>query len=521
MIEGTRRRTRGVVAAGDRQTARAGAFALEQGGNAVDAAVAAACAAFVCELPLAGPLGGGVMVARADHGDPVALDFFARVPGLGGQRPAHLDFAHVEVDFGAATQVFHVGRAAAAVPLALPGLLEAHRRFGALPLDVVVAPAVELGRGGYTLGAGVAFVFRLLEPIHRWSPACWALVSDASGQLAAAGSRLDNPQMAGVLADVAARPARVFDLYAELVAHFGPSAGGLITAADVGRLEVPQRRPVEVAHRGWRLATMPAPSSGGALVALGLRLLADVDRHPFGSAGHYAALVRVQHILLGVRGPSFDLDVREPGFVEALLADERVAALAASAPVAHPDHPLGSTTHISALDEHGGAVAVTLTNGEGCGHVLPGTGIQVNNLLGEEDINPRGFHVDPPGMAMGTMMAPTLGLGPRGETLALGSGGSNRLRNAILATLSHLLSHGVEARDAVRAPRVHAEGGRVCFELADLAPDARALLSGLPGAAAFAERNMYFGGVHTATHLHGDFGGAGDPRRGGHVETVS
>ncbi len=511
--------TAGVVAAGDAQTARAGARALAAGGNAVDAAVAAACAAFVCELPLAGPLGGGVLVTHTADGQERAMDFFARVPGLGGARPVDLDFDHVTVDFGAATQVFHIGRAAAAVPLALPGLVEAQRRWGRLPLTEVMAPAVELGRGGYTLGRGVAFVFALLEPIHRFTPANLALFSDGEG-LGRAGCRLANPQMAQVLEDVAARPDRLLDLYAQLASEFGPARGGLITPADVGRLEVDVRAPVRVHHGDWALSTMPAPSTGGVLVALGLKLLADADRHAFLSAAHVEALVEAQRLLLSVRDDAFDLEVREDGFVAALLSDARVAALRATAPVEHPQNPLGSTTHISALDDEGGAVAVTLTNGEGCGHVLAGTGIQVNNLLGEEDINPRGFHVDPPGMAMATMMAPTIGVSARGETIALGSGGSNRLRNAILATLSHLLTHGVAPSVAVEAPRLHLEGGRLAYELPDLPPDAAASLARHPGAAAFAARNMFFGGVHLATHVGGRFGGAGDPRRGGHIERV-
>lgn len=511
--------TAGVVAAGDGQTARAGARALAAGGNAVDAAVAAACAAFVCELPLAGPLGGGVLVTHTADGEEKAMDFFARVPGLGGARPAALDFDHVTVDFGAATQVFHIGRAAAAVPLALPGLVEAHRRWGRLPLTEVVAPAVELGRAGYVLGRGVAFVFALLEPIHRYTPANLALFSDAEG-LGRAGSQLANPQMAQVLEDVAARTDRLLDLYAQLAGAFGPAQGGLITPADVGRLEVEVRAPVRVRHRDWLLSTMPAPSTGGALVALGLKLLADADRHAFLSPGHVEALALAQRLLLSVRDDAFDLEVRQPGFVEALLSDARVAALRAASPVEHPQNPLGSTTHISALDDEGGAVAITLTNGEGCGHVLPGTGIQVNNLLGEEDINPRGFHVDPPGMAMATMMAPTIGVSAAGETIALGSGGSNRLRNAIMATLSHLLTHGVAPRDAVEAPRLHLEGGRLAYELPDLPAEAAAVLARHPGAAPFAARNMFFGGVHLATHVGGRFGGAGDPRRGGHIERV-
>src|SRR5262245_20520073 len=191
--------THGIVAAGDPQTSNAGAALLKSGGNAVDAAVAAAFAAFVCELPLCSPLGGGAMVLELPGEKSHALDLFARAPGLGASRPAELDFDDVEVSFGAATQVFHVGRGSAAVPLALEGLLEAHRRWGRRPLEEVVAPAVVLGKSGYTLGPGVAFVFKILTPIVERSAECRTLFSDRDGTIAKHGARLDNPNLAATL----------------------------------------------------------------------------------------------------------------------------------------------------------------------------------------------------------------------------------------------------------------------------------------------------------------------------------
>ena len=516
MIPLPRKPTAGVVAAGDPQTAAAGAALLRAGGNAVDAAVAAALAAFVCELPLASPMGGGVMVRRGPSGELDALDFFGRTPGLGlGRRPP-LDFAHVEVDFGATTQVFHIGRGSAAVPLGLPGLLEAHTRWGRLPLREVAEPAVDLARNGYRLSDQVGFIFTLLDPIVRWHPETQALFSTSAG-IGRAGDRLENTALATVLQDIAAHPDRVLDLYAQLAREFGPGAGGLITPADIGALEVGVHAPVVVPHRGWTLATMPGPSTGGPLVALGLKLLDGVAEHDFLSHAHLLALVDVQRRLLAVRDAHFDENVRDPAFVERLLAG---AAGLDAAPSPSPSSELGSTTHISALDAHGGAVSVTLTNGEGCGHVLAGTGVQVNNLLGEEDINPRGFHVDAPGRAMTTMMAPTIGFDAIGESMALGSGGSNRLRNAILLTLSHLLDHGTSPEAAVTAPRLHLEKGRLAFEGEGLGPEVLDALARRSDAVPFPGRNMYFGGVHLATGLHGRFGGAGDPRRGGHVEVV-
>jgi gamma-glutamyltranspeptidase/glutathione hydrolase len=510
---------RGVIAAGDPQTARAGAEILEAGGNAVDAAVASAFAAFVCELPLCSPLGGGALVLHRPGEAPRAIDLFARAPGLGGGEPKERDFVDVEVSFGAATQVFHVGRASAAVPLALTGLIEAHRRWGSLPLGGVVAPAVRLGREGYELGPGVAFVFQILTPIVERTAECRALFADGSS-IAKAGARLFNRDLARTLEDIAKKPARVLDVMAALAREIGPATGGLITDADVTSAQIADLEPVRTRHRGLELCTMPGPSTGGVLVALGLRLLEGVADTGFSSIEHLLALARVQAHLLSLRDPDFDERCRDPRAVSALLDEQFIAGERKKLGTPAPENPLGSTTHLSVLDAEGAAIALTLTNGEGSGHVLAGTGMIVNNLLGEEDINPHGFHRDPPGRALATMMAPTL-LWREGERIALGSGGSNRLRNAILQVLVGLVEHGVDPERAVRAPRLHLETSRLAFESAGLDADVvRALTEAYPDPVIFEQPNLYFGGVHVARARGDSYDGAGDPRRGGAVVVV-
>jgi gamma-glutamyltranspeptidase / glutathione hydrolase len=519
------RSTRGAVTAGDPQTAEAGAELLREGGNAVDAAVAAAFAAFICELPLCSPLGGGVMLVSRPGEPPCAIDMFARTPGLGGERPQAMDFEHVEVDFGPTTQVFHVGRASAAVPLALPGLLEVHGRWGTRPLASVIRPAVKLGREGYLLGAGNAFVFRLLTPIFERTSSCRALHEDERGDVATAGARLKNPALAASLEGIGRNPASVRELYATLAREHGPGAGGLITDADVEAARPAFLEPITVAHRNWEIATMPGPSMGGALVALGLRLLEGVSGAPFLSRKHVLRVAAVQEALLATRGSDFDEAVRDPAAVKALLDEARIAAMRGGLPSvageAAPDNRLGSTTHVSVVDDQGTVASLTLTNGEGSGHVLADTGMIVNNLLGEEDIHPRGFHLDPPGKALSTMMAPTL-VTREDQRIALGSGGSNRLRNAIMQVLVAMIEHGATAEAAVAAPRVHVEIGRsgrarIAFERPGMGEGvAQALVEAYPEAAAiFDVPNLYFGGVHVATADAEGFGGAGDPRRGG------
>jgi gamma-glutamyltranspeptidase/glutathione hydrolase len=174
---------------------------------------------------------------------------------------------------------------------------------------------------------------------------------------------------------------------------------------------------------------------------------------------------------------------------------------------------LGSTTHISVLDRDGWACSVTCSNGSASGVVVPGTGVHLNNMLGEADLNPLGFHRHPPGRRMPSMMSPTVVLRDGHPELAVGSAGSNRIRSAVLQTIVRSIDDGLRAADAVQAPRVHWEDEVVYTEpgidLAPLQAEGRTV-------SPFRERNLFFGGAQAAARdARGGFSGGGDPRRGG------
>jgi gamma-glutamyltranspeptidase/glutathione hydrolase len=172
---------------------------------------------------------------------------------------------------------------------------------------------------------------------------------------------------------------------------------------------------------------------------------------------------------------------------------------------------LGSTTHISVIDSDGMACAVTCTNGEGSGVVVPGTGLHINNVMGEEDLNPLGFHLHPAGRRMPSMMAPSVVLREGEVELVLGSAGSNRIRSALLQTIVGVVDRGLGAEQAVQAPRLHFEDGVVYAEpgidLDGIDPELQAVR--------FGALNLFFGGVQAALRRDGAVTGAGDPRRGG------
>jgi gamma-glutamyltranspeptidase/glutathione hydrolase len=209
---------------------------------------------------------------------------------------------------------------------------------------------------------------------------------------------------------------------------------------------------------------------------------------------------------------------RSTGPVDETLLQEDWVALYRRAVHGRPLATRG-TTQISVLDARGNAASLTLSNGEGCGHVLPGTGIMLNNMLGEEDLNPQGFQRWREDARVSSMMAPTLAE-YGGRLIALGSGGSNRLRTAILQTLSNLIDYGMSPEAAVAAPRIHLERGKISIEPGFAADAVRLLTDQWPDHQLWDQPNLFFGGTHTVAYDGRQFAGAGDPRRGGVLRIV-
>ena len=170
------------------------------------------------------------------------------------------------------------------------------------------------------------------------------------------------------------------------------------------------------------------------------------------------------------------------------------------------------------IDREGWACGVTCSNGSCSGVVVPGTGVHLNNMAGEQDLNPLGFHRHPPGRRMPSMMAPTVVMRDRRPELVLGSAGSNRIRSAILQTIIRVVDDGLRAGEAVRAPRIHFEDGVVYAEPGVAVDGIEGEGRGL---ARFRELNLFFGGVQAVERdAGGAFWGGGDPRRGGAAVVV-
>jgi gamma-glutamyltranspeptidase / glutathione hydrolase len=496
---------RGAIAAGHPLTAEVGAAVLADGGNAVDACIAAAFASWVVESPLTGPGGGGFMlVHRARDRTTRLLDFFVSVPGLGRPRKP-VEMEAVDVDFDSETaQVFHIGSASCAVPGNAAGLEAAHRSYATLPWARLVQPAVGLARDGFVLTGQQSYLHGILDVILRHT---------AEGKRVyrarAAGSVLRLPDLADTLERVGRDGARALytgELGRAIVAHLRET-GGRISAADLRAYRVVRRRPLPVRFHGHEVLSNPPPSSGGVLIAYGLGLLDRLPTQPAGSAAAIAQLAEVMREQSLVRERGFGRGLYRGGLARELLSNGSVTRAVARV------RAVSSTTHISVVDADGNAASLSASAGSGSGVIVPGTGIHLNNMLGEVDLQGPAR----PGARLTSMMAPSIVLRRGRPRLVLGSAGSARLRGAILQVIANVVDHGLGVKEAIDAPRVHLDGGQLhCEGGADPKELDRLAAQGYE-LMRWRRRNLYFGGA-SAVELEagGALSAAGDPRRGGH-----
>jgi gamma-glutamyltranspeptidase/glutathione hydrolase len=483
------------VAAPSEAAAEAAAEVAVAGGNAVDAALAAALVAMVNEVGIVSLSSGGfVTVQPGDGGPAYTVDGWMDMPGRG--RSADADPAatwDVATAYGGGVDIT-IGPGSVAVHGSVAAFGEAHRRDGRLPWREIVAPAIAVARGGYRLtSAARYYLAHTHDDIFGWDPESRAVLHDAAGGLTT--DRIVMPDLVRSLEVIASEGPRALHRgeLARLISDDVTDRGGLLSPADLAAYR-PVVRPSLVSRAGgWALSTTPPPSVGGVCLAAMLRLLlARPGADPL-DADH---VVRVQRAVLGHR-----LDVLDhaPDLAEAAgeflrrVDRDHLAVLES-----------GSTAHVSTTDLAGTACAVTFSSGYGSGMIAAGTGIWLNNCLGEQELHPPGRGPARPGTRLLSNMAPTVARHDDGSTLAIGSPGADRITTAIAQVLAGFLS-GLALSDAVTRPRVHVHRpGRAEEEVRRET-----------------EPTMYFGGVGaTLVTAEGQLAAAADPRREGAVRLV-
>lgn len=508
----------GMVASAHLLASEAGIAMLRRGGNAVDAAVAAAFAIGVAEPNASGIGGEGMLVLYlADRERALAIDYRSTLPARARYEARPPD----------------TGYAAVAVPGAVAGLAHALREHGSLPLSDVLGPAIRIADEGIlvspTLATVIADNFAAIledEPL--------AAVVCPGGLPLEAGARLRNPDLAATLRALAARGPDAFyrGEIAERVERAMAARGGFIDREDLAAYRPIEREPLRGRYRGRELISAPPPVGGLAFLET-LQILEHFDiarLEPFG-----AERVHLTAEALKRGFADYSAFVADPGFVSVPIAGLLSPAYAkARAAEIRPDaitprvragRPEGaqspSTTALAAIDRRGNVAVITQTISDffGAKVLVPGTGIILNNEV--KNFGSRGVNAMAPGKRMRTTIAPTIVLEDGRPVLALATPGAARIISTMTLLVSNLLDFRMGIQEAIDAPRFYARDTEepLALEARFPAPTQEALkMLGYP-LDVHGDFDLFFGGAQGILRdpASGRLTGGADPRRDGAV----
>jgi gamma-glutamyltranspeptidase/glutathione hydrolase len=489
--------------------AAAGGAIAELGGNAVDAAIAAALVSINTEPGVCSLGCGGYLTIWPAGERPVTLDGYVAVPGMGDTRPETARRAEkIYLEYGGGVETV-VGPDSIGVPGGVAALGEASRRWGRLPWRELFAPVIEITAGGFPLPvASYHYLEYSGSPIFGRSADGFRALHDSAGQLRQPGELIKVPHLSASLAAIAEHGPEHFyrGELGQAMAEFVVAAGGRLNSADLAGYQVIERPSLTAALGDWEIATNPPPAVGGSVLIAMLQLMAGNELASWNDQS-LLRLIDVQRAVLGFRRRHLDLSENLQADAERLLKQAGNGELATILESA-------STCHTSAVDDSGLACSITMSAGYGAGEMPPGTGIWLNNCLGELELNKRGLEPGPPGTRLPSNMAPSAARNTQGDVLAIGSPGADRITTAILQTLVNHLQLGVSLDAAIRYPRAHVEwlddDYRVAYE-------AGLGIEGLDvPQRQFAGPSMFFGGVGAASYSQSKgLSAAADPRRSG------
>ncbi len=503
------------VAAGHDLTATAARDLLHAGGNAFDGVMAAMMMSCVCEPVLASPGGGGYLMARdGASGEVLFYDFFVQTP-LAKTPLEKLEFYETLADFGAVTQCFHIGAGAAAVPAILPGFFQVANQFCKLDHRALLQPALQAAREGFLVNDFYAYLCSVITPILTAHDDVKKLFFP-KGTMPREGEVVHNHGLANLFELMGEQGEDICQngAYIGAITKQSLTYGGHLRRQDLQGYQVKRSKPLVINFQGFDIYLPPPPAAGGTLIAFGLLLIDKLLQEKKIFTPGLVDLVRVMTQTNRVRNSPDNL--LTPAIIESCFAQLEGKNVACK-----------GTTHISVIDEELNIAALTLTNGEGNGRLVGDFGFMLNNMLGEADLHPNGFHNWQEGQRLSSMMSPTLICSPEGQWTALGSGGSNRIRTAILQVIVNLISRKMGLQEAVDLARLHGEQcGTISFEQAAAleffsARDVADLAKAFPDIHNWQQRNMFFGGVHCVSAKSNDkgrgveFEAGADKRRSG------
>lgn len=437
----------------------------------------------------------------------MTIDGNVAVPGVGLGDETNLVPESVTIAYGGGVTTL-VGASSVAVPGTLSALCLASERYGRLPWRKLLQPTIRAARDGFPLATACHYYLGYAgDVIYGRSEDGHGALHDASGRLVDAGAEIVVPHLADSLEAIAEEGGDLFyrgEIGRKIVDHVR-SRGGSLTMDDLAAYSPDIRESLMVDVGEWQIGFNPLPAIGGVNVAAMLQAFG-TDSFASWDAVRLLQLIETQRAVMRFRKQHLDgaeeLDVAAAAMLDAANAGSLISRYAS-----------GSTVHTSAVDDGGLACAITASSGYGSGEMPAGTGLWLNNCLGELELNQHGLDAGPPGSRLPSNMAPGCARKP-GSVLAIGSPGADRITTALHQFLANFMQRGLDLGPAVAHPRIHLK--------IDDAGDELAVEPGIElpsldiGVVPYDELSMYFGGVVAALHsADSGFAVAADPRREG------
>ncbi|MEM1282930.1 MAG: gamma-glutamyltransferase [Chlamydiota bacterium] len=461
---------KGVASSGHRRATDAALRMLQLGGNAFDAILSAAFVSCSLELSLNSLGGGGFLLGhRTDEKKDFILDFFVNHPGMNAPSLLRPRAEEAIVNYGGTGQLYHVGVGSLGVHGTMRGFQKLYAEYCTLDLDVIISPTIEALERGIELSPSLESFLQSMKPIIDASKYGINHFHEKQG-------RHFNPLLKEFL-ELSSFDAWIETLYEGAgTEQFLEEVEGAITQEDLLNYRVEEREPLTYPYKDYIIVTNCEPSIGGSAVRRGLEesLAEDVSK----------------------------MDQLEKSIYRAEILRDLQPVFATS-----------GTTHLNTLDSMGNVASMSLSIGTCSGYFYPNTGILMNNMMGEEDLHLAYGQSRRPGSRICSMMAPTF-IRKNGElTAAFGTGGSNRIRSAVLQFIWNLLDEGMSLKDAIEAPRLHfSEKGSLQIEPFHSKELETVMTLRYPDHRVWDIKHFYFGGVHS---ISGDYNGWGDSRRDG------
>ena len=492
----------GNISTGSQEASLAAKEILKFGGNAFDAAVSAIFVSMTSEFALTGAFGGGTLLGIQRNADPFVYDFFVDSPINTNKNK---EFININVDFGETSQKFNIGKGSIATPGNLMGLIEIQKKYGVLNINEVLQNAIYIANHGVNITSYQGYILSLIKPILGFDDYTKKLLFKKN-KLINKGDTFKNPEFGNFLSLLLKEGYDYFYKGEGLntILKFLDNKSNL-TKNDFTNYKIYKREPQSINFNNHMIYTNSSPSHGGPLIVFLLKLLKksnlEINNDNLINAMNITSKAR-QNICLN---PDIENEINQI-FIDKNFKYFLNEFKKSNLNFSKSTDGFGSTTHVSIIDKMGNAASITTTNGEGCGYIIPEYGIMMNNMLGEEDLNPFGFHKWGGKRRLPTMLSPIIITKDNKPKFIFGSGGSNRIRSANIQVILNLLIHKLNLKDAISNSRLHLEGDTLFHE-----PGIKFSNNNLK-IKAFNDKSLFFGGVNAVSKELA----IADERRGGY-----